>query len=109
MYYCVNNCEFIVFRNGHLKCTYYDEELSFDGDEKIAPLRCDKCLSDGVIGQNDETENIRKLKKYLSWLADSFYSHKDAFEESLADIYRLLKEMENNEKDRFQQDNDFQR
>jgi len=94
---CVNNCEFIKFENGRFTCSYYNTKLTHvtGPDNTVEILRSEECWKDGVIGSNDIEENTRKLKKYLSWLADSFYSHKDEFENTLTEMYRVLRSMEN--------------
>lgn len=92
---CVKNCEFIVFEDDEFQCSYYNEPLSFVGNPpKITLQKCLKCENDGIIGIDETTEDARKLKKYIGWLADSFYSHKDEFESNLTEIYRILKNME---------------
>jgi hypothetical protein len=96
---CVKNCEFSIFSNGRFTCSYYDKDLDYkkhikDDIENIVLLRCSDCVQEGIIGNDINIENIRKLKKNLGWLGDSFYSHKDEFESSLTEMYRILKRME---------------
>jgi hypothetical protein len=93
---CVKNCEFSIFSNGKFTCSYYDKDLDYIKGEfgDIILIRCLDCIQEGIIGNNIDIENVRKLKKFLGWLADSFYSHKDEFETSLTEMYRILKRME---------------
>jgi hypothetical protein len=94
---CVGNCEFMKFSDGRFICIYYNSYLTHDYNQttnSVKVLRCEKCIEDGIIGSNSDIEDVRKLKNYLGWLADSFYSHKDEFEESLTEMYRILKKME---------------
>ena len=107
---CVDDCEFMKYKAGSFMCEYYECKLdskkalvndksNLSNTSALVVYRCEDCINDGVIGMDDVQEKVRKLKKYIGWLADSFYSHKDAFEEGLTDIYRMLKSMEDgNEK-----------
>lgn len=96
---CLKNCEFLKFDDGQFICTYYNSFLKLQntidvGRSFVSPLRCSTCEKDGFVGTNTVSERAKKLKKHLSYMADSFYSHKDEFEESLTEMYRILKSME---------------
>jgi hypothetical protein len=103
---CVNGCEFLEFINGKFRCKYYNKDIwATFSDSHIHLSRCKECEEDGLVGKNTISERIRKLKKYMGWMADSFYSHKDEFEDSLTEMYRIIKAMEDeNEKDSVQDD-----
>ena len=107
---CITNCEFMRFSNNMFTCSFFDDikleasknymtsggkgvEHSVDED-KIIVHRCKECIDDGTIGSDTVKEDIKKIKKHLGWIADTFYSFKDTFEESLTDIYRIVKKME---------------
>jgi hypothetical protein len=93
---CLQNCEFLKFRNSSFVCEYYGEDLRilYGNHSYIFPLRCEECMREGLMSTNSTAEQAKKLKKYIGWMADSFYSHKDEFEKSLTEMYRLLKTME---------------
>lgn len=94
---CVNGCEFSYFSDGGFKCSYYNKNLEMrihPINSKIIVHRCRECIEEDTIGSNTESENVRKIKRYIGWMADSFYSHKDDFESNLTEIYRILKKME---------------
>lgn len=99
---CILNCEFMNFINKEFICTYYNKPLLhvWSPGKKIFIRRCKECEEEGIICINKTAEDIRKIKNYVSWMADSFYSHKDEFESNLTEIYRLLKQMEDYEKGR---------
>ena len=59
--------------------------------------RCDECINEGTIGTNSRGEYVRKFKQHLGWMADNFYSFKDDFETELTHMYRLIKELEEDE------------
>jgi len=107
---CVVNCEFLRFSNNIFTCSYHNDEKLEAGknytmsggkdaetvveEDEIIVHRCSKCIEDGIIGTNTMEEEARKLKKHVGWMADSFYSFKDTFEESLTEVYRILKKVE---------------
>lgn len=100
---CVEGCEFMRFKDGCFYCNYYDNDLKYyiekdhmDGNLKI--VRCEKCVSEGKIGSNTIQEKARKMKYRIGLMMDSFYSFKDDIEEEVTEIYRTLKELENEEK-----------
>jgi len=100
MDFCVKNCDQMEFGDNNFRCKYYDKNLEFNHDlSSITVLRCKECMDDNVIGTNTDQEKGRKLKKLLGYMADSFYSHKDEFEESLTEMYRIIRDMETEEKD----------
>lgn len=103
---CVERCEFQKFAEGKFYCTLYDgiildaeKPLSVEDSEKIIIHRCEKCTEEELIGSNTTLEDIRKVKQYLGLMGDGFYSFKDDFEECLTNMYRILKEMEDDIKD----------
>lgn len=107
---CVEDCEFMKYSEGNFMCGLYEEDLESDktlmsnkdnlsSSPKFVIFRCEVCIKDGVIGIDPVRENVRKLKKYIGWMADSFYSHKDEMEENLTSIYRILKSMEEKEEE----------
>ena len=61
---------------------------------KVIVSRCQECIEEGVIGTNTIEEKVRKLKRHIGWLMDFFYSFKDDMEAEVSDIYRILKELE---------------
>jgi len=92
---CVKNCDQIIFGDNSFHCNLYDEKLEFNHDLKsITVLRCDECVNDEIIGSNTDQEKARKLKKLLGYMADSFYSHKDEFEDALTEMYRIIRDFE---------------
>jgi len=95
MEFCVKNCDQIEFGDNSFRCSLYDKELEFNHDlSSISVLRCSECVSDEVIGTNTDQEKARKLKKLLGYMADSFFSHKDEFEDALTEMYRIIRDME---------------
>jgi hypothetical protein len=98
---CVKRCEFQDFDGENFHCEIYDDELeiqrnlSVEDEGKIMVLRCKECIEEGLIGSNTKGEFIRKTKQHLGLLMDSFYSFKDDIEDEATHIYRLLKEVEN--------------
>ena len=97
---CVKNCDQIIFGDNSFHCSLYDKNLEFNHDlHSITVLRCSECITDEVIGSNTDQEKARKLKKLLGWMADSFYSHKDEFEDALTEMYRIIRTMESEDTD----------
>lgn len=99
---CVRKCEFQEFDGDMFYCRLYDRELStvINVDKEpntLSVIRCQSCANEELIGSNTKEEYIRKLKQRLGWLMDSFYSLKDDMEEEVTNIYRLVKEMEEDE------------
>jgi hypothetical protein len=92
---CVKNCDQIVFGDNNFLCSLYDKNLEFNHDlDSITVLRCSDCVTDEVIGTNTDQEKARKLKNLIGYMADSFYSHKDEFEDALTSMYRIIRTME---------------
>ena len=99
---CLKNCGYIRFSNNIFICSYYnDSKLLVEAVEDVTNMKreiivykCDECLEENIIGSNTMEEEARKLKKHLGWMADTFYSFKDTFEESLTEMYRILKKVE---------------
>jgi hypothetical protein len=97
---CVKNCDQIEFGDNSFICSLYDKELEFNHDlHSITVLRCKECANDEVIGTNTDQEKARKLKKLLGYMADSFFSHKDEFEDALTEMYRIIRTMEDENQD----------
>lgn len=97
---CVRRCEFQEFDGNNFECSLYDEELKTsysDIYEKVYVIRCKQCIDEGTIGSNTKDEYVRKFKQHLGWMADNFYSFKDDFETELTHLYRLIKELEEDE------------
>jgi hypothetical protein len=98
--FCVKNCDQIKFGNNNFLCTLYDQNLEFNHDlESVTVLRCKECVTDEIIGSNTDQEKARKLKKLLGYMADSFYSHKDEFEDAMTEMYRIIRTMEEGSND----------
>lgn len=93
---CLNKCEFQEFGDGEFFCEYYDKALHSRRDAigKVIVNRCSECIAEGVIGTNTVEEKVLKLKRHIGWLMDFFYSFKDDMEAEVSDIYRILKELE---------------
>ena len=97
---CVKKCEFQEFDGECFECKLYDKRLGtrIDEEECLIVYRCHNCIDEGTIGTNTKKEYVRKFKQHLGWLADNFYSFKDDFEEELTHLYRLAKELEDDER-----------
>ena len=96
---CVKRCEFQDFDGQDFFCEMYESELEIQRnlsveEEGIMVMRCKECIDEGLIGSNTKEEFVRKAKQHLGLMMDSFYSFKDDIEEQATEIYRLLKEME---------------
>ena len=104
---CVNRCEFLRFGDGRFRCQFYKSDLKSENvfekmegtDGKIAIYRCGECIEEGEIGSNTIGETVRKLKNYIGWTMDSFYSFKDDIETNITEMYRILKSMEDKDED----------
>lgn len=97
---CVRKCEFQEFTGEDFECKLYDEGLYAElntTEQRLMVFRCDECIKEGTIGTNTKAEYVRKLKQHLGWLGDSFYSLKDDMEEEITHIYRLIKELDEDE------------
>jgi hypothetical protein len=100
---CVQNCEFMRFGNGSFFCGFYEEDLhsekslSVEKPESVLIFRCEKCVKDGEIGTGTKEEFVRKIKKHVGDIMDSFYSYKDDIESEVSDLYRLVKKFEEGE------------
>lgn len=95
---CVKKCEFQDFDGECFYCKLYETELETIVDtSKLMVNRCQECISEGTIGTNTKDEYVRKIKQHLGWMADNFYSFKDDFEEELTHMYRIIKELEEDE------------
>jgi len=94
---CVEECEFLKFKDGNFWCEYYDSELKYYLQEAMGDLkivRCDKCLEEKKIGSNTIQEKVKKLKYRIGLIMDSFYSFKDDIESEMTELYRILKDLE---------------
>jgi len=102
---CLEKCEFLEFTNGIFICGYYNRELQVKVDDagsvgagdcvmSFEPNRCKKCVEESHIGTNTTNEGVKKIKFRLGLIGDSFYSFKDDLEQELAEIYRILKDLE---------------
>ena len=97
---CVRKCEFQEFDGNEFYCNLYEKELKPSYAqiyEKVYVIRCQQCIDEGTIGSNTKQEYVRKFKQHLGWMADNFYSFKDDFETELTNLYRLIKEFEDDE------------
>ena len=95
---CLNGCEFQKLVEGKFHCEYYNIELSFgvnDFTSDIKISRCENCINEGLIGKNSIDEKAKKIKYRVGLLMDSFYSFKDDLESEITEIYRNLKDLEN--------------
>jgi hypothetical protein len=102
---CVGKCEFQEFNGSKFYCNLYEISLNSSiNNECISVFKCDKCINEGIIGSSSKDEFIRKMKQHLGWLMDSFYSLKDDMEEEVTHLYRILKELEENETIIFSED-----
>lgn len=97
---CVSRCEFQEFNGSKFYCNLYEillnSNINSDND-CINVFKCEKCVNEGIIGSSSKEEFIRKMKQHLGWLMDSFYSLKDDMEEEVTHLYRILKELEEDE------------
>ena len=103
---CLEGCELQQFVNKRFYCTYYEEVLPTEVNRDIPPeeggtrvvvFRCKDCITEGIKGIDSVTNNLEGIRKSLVYLGDHFYSFKDEFEDSLADLYRYLKRLEKGE------------
>jgi len=95
---CVAKCEFQEFDGNYFECKLYDDvELNVKIENGIKVFRCKECIDEGIIGEKTKDEYARKLKQHLGWLMDAFYSLKDDMEQEITHIYRLVKELEEDE------------
>ena len=95
---CLNECEFQEFKEGKFHCGYYNSDLVYmvkDMDDDIKIIRCDSCINEGMIGKNSVQERAKKIKYRIGLMMDSFYSFKDDIESEVTEIYRILKDLEN--------------
>jgi hypothetical protein len=93
-----------MFEKGIFKCEYYTKDLDVkveDAGDVMAfePQRCKECVEERKIGSNTINEGIKKVKFRLGLIGDSFYSFKDDIEGELAEIYRILKDLEEKTED----------
>lgn len=93
---CLGKCDYLVFEDGSFYCGYYDKTLQSHRNEmgKVIVERYNLCETEGIIGSNNIEEKVNKLKRHIGWLMDFFYSFKDDMESEVSDIYRVLKELE---------------
>ena len=94
---CLEECEFLKFRNGVFNCDYYEKMLHtivLDNAKGFELERCNECIEEGIVGSNTINESVKKVKFRLGLIGDSFYSFKDDFETELTEIYRILKDLE---------------
>lgn len=97
---CVLKCEFQEFDGEGFSCNLYEKELETTIEvSKLMVHRCKECIDEGTIGTNTKGEYVRKFKQHLGWIGDNFYSFKDDFETELTHLYRLIKELEDDETD----------
>jgi len=98
---CLSGCEFQKLREGKFYCEYYNSDLVFNVDDlqsDIKIMRCESCVKQDIIGKNSIQERAIKIKYRVGLLMDSFYSFKDDIESEITDIYRILKDLENEDK-----------
>ena len=96
---CVENCEFIEFNNGSFYCKFYESDLKTELDiDSIILYKCKKCIEEGKIGSDKRYLLSIKIKKQLGWLMDSFYSFKDDIEKDATEIYRIIRNIEDEHK-----------
>lgn len=101
---CLDECEWQKFKKGGFFCKFYDESLYSEksleiGDDKILVYRCNKCKEEENISLTPDLEVLKRLKKNLDMLQDSFYTFKDDFDELLSNMYRIIKKQEKIEED----------
>jgi len=96
---CINRCEFQHFEDDVFYCNLYEIYLSaiINDNNKIEVHRCSKCVKEAVIGTDSKDEFVRKIKQHLGWLMDSFYSLKDDMEQEVTHLYRIIKDLEEDE------------
>ncbi len=95
---CLSECEFQKFKEGKFYCKYYDLNLEYSvesmkDDMKI--IRCNSCAEGDIIGKNSVQEKAKKIKYRIGLVMDSFYSFKYDMESEITEIYRNLKDLEN--------------
>lgn len=98
---CLSGCEFQKLKEGKFYCEYYNLKLEYDVDSlqsNIKIMRNELCINEGLIGKNSIDEKAKKIKYRVGLLMDSFYSFKDDIESEVTEIYRNLKELENEDK-----------
>ena len=95
---CLRGCEFQKLKGTKFYCDYYRNDLVFnvnDFKSDIKIIRCEDCIKEGMIGENSIQEKAIKAKHRVGLVMDSFYSFKDDLEEQVTEIYRILKDLEN--------------
>jgi len=95
---CLRGCEFQKLEGEKFYCEYYRSDLEFDVDDllsNIKIMRCATCINDGLIGKNSIDEKVKKIKHRMGLMMDSFYSFKDDLESEVTEMYRILKDLEN--------------
>lgn len=98
---CIKDCDLMEFKDNLFFCNFYNSNLEYGVENDILKIyKCKKCIEEGIIGINKKNALKMKMKKHLGWLADSFYSFKDEFEEELTEIHRLLRSMEDENENR---------
>ena len=98
---CLSGCDFQKLTNGKFYCEYYNCELEFNVEsmcDNIKIMRCENCINEKLIGQNSIQEKAKKVKYRIGLIMDSFYSFKDDIESQVTEIYRNLKDLENEDK-----------
>lgn len=98
---CLSGCEFQILEKGKFHCKYYNSNLEFDVDNfesDIKIMRCEKCIKEGLMGENSIQQKAIKCKYRIGLIMDSFYSFKDDIESEVTELYRILKELENEDK-----------
>lgn len=98
---CLNGCEFQKLDKGKFHCDYYLTDLIFEVSDMLSDIkimRCGSCEKEGLIGKNSIQERVIKVKHRVGLVMDSFYSFKDDLESEITDIYRILKDLENEDK-----------
>lgn len=94
---CLSGCEFQKFKSGNFHCIYYDMDLNYEVNsisDDLKIIRCDNCVNEKIIGENTVQEKAKKMKYRIGLVMDSFYSFKDDIESEITEIYRSLKELE---------------
>ena len=98
---CLNGCDFQKLKEGKFYCEYYSSVLEFNVNDlqaDIKIMRCESCENEDMIGKNSTQEKVLKTKYRIGLIMDSFYSFKDDIETEITEIYRILKDLENENK-----------
>lgn len=105
---CVDKCDYLLFGSGKFYCNFYKEELtagkslSIENPDNLSVTRCEKCIKEELIGSNTTQETARKFKQELGWMGDALYQMKDDIEEGMTRMYKILRELEEREIEKYE-------